>query len=133
MSLSEQELRALREIEESLMADDPKFSNSVRSVGNSGGGQGGFPLRAVALGVVGLIMLIGGVALAQISMWFIVLSILGFLVMFGAGIWGLRGGGATPASASRSTSNKGGGKKKDPQPRPKSRMEDDFRRRFGEH
>ena len=29
MSLSEQEMRALREIEQSLFADDPKFGSSV--------------------------------------------------------------------------------------------------------
>ena len=132
MSLSEQELRALREIEESLMADDPKFGNSVKSAEKTAGGQGGFPLRALAIGVVGLIMLIGGVALAQISMWFIAISIAGFLVMFGAGIWGLQGGGVAPGSGSQ-TSDASQKQKNASGGRPKSRMEDDFRRRFEGH
>ena len=71
MSLSEQEQRTLREIEESLLADDPKFGASVSEPASFGGSGGAVTLRGVALVVVGLCMLIGGVALAQQSLWFL--------------------------------------------------------------
>ena len=95
MSLSEQEQRTLREIEESLLADDPKFGASVSEPTSFGGSGGAVTLRGIALVVVGLCMLIGGVALAQQSLWFIALSIAGFLVMFAAGVWMLRGDGSS--------------------------------------
>lgn len=89
MALSEQELRALREIEQSLMADDPKFGSSVSGVGLQ---EPSFSLslKVVAIFVLGLAVLVGGIALSQQNMWFVALSVLGFLIMFGAGIWGIR-------------------------------------------
>ncbi len=129
MSLSEQELRALQEIERSLLEGDPNFGSDVSEGSSFGSGSGAVTLRGVALVVVGLVMLIGGVALAQQSLWFVTLSIVGFLVMFGAGVWMLRGGGSVkspiPSKASRSPKkaapkNNGVG----------SRLEDNFRRRF---
>jgi hypothetical protein len=126
VSLSEQEQRALREIEQSLLADDPKFGTSV--AGGRGFGAAGTPgitLRGVALAVVGLVMLIGGVALAQQSLWFIALSVIGFLVMFGAGVWMLRGGGGSPVGrAGKRRVNRG--------QVPPSSLEENFRRRFEE-
>ena len=118
----------LREIEQSLLADDPKFGASV--AGDHGiGGTPGITLRGIALVVVGLVMLVGGVALAQQSLWFIALSVVGFLVMFGAGVWMLRGGGVSGASRAprQSTSDR----PKDPSSRG-NRMEENFRRRFEE-
>lgn len=88
MSLSEQELRALREIEQSLLADDPKFGASVS--GASVGPGIVFNLRATALFVLGLVLLIGGIALSQATMWFVALSVVGFLLMLGSGIWMIR-------------------------------------------
>lgn len=127
MSLSEQEQKALREIEQSLLADDPKFGASVAGDGN-GRGQGvGLTLRSVALAVLGLVLLIGGVALAQQSLWFIALSVFGFLVMFGAGIWALRGGGGKSAGSRSESSRKS---KKSGNSAFGSRMEENFRRRF---
>lgn len=127
MALSEQEQKLLREIEESLIADDPKFGSSVASAPERGTTGGGFRLtmRAVALIVLGLVLLISGVALAAESLWFIALSILGFVVMFIGGVWGLRAPAEAPA-ASRAQ-NAG------PQLRREgrgSRMEENFRRRF---
>lgn len=126
MSLSEQEQRALREIEQSLLADDPKFGSSV--AGGHGFGASGTPgitLRGVAIAVVGLVMLIGGVALAQQSLWFIALSVVGFLVMFGAGVWMLRGGGGSDIRrVSKRRPNRGRA--------PASNLEENFRRRFEE-
>ena len=129
MSLSEQEQRTLREIEESLLADDPKFGASVSEPASFGGSGGAVTLRGVALVVVGLCMLIGGVALAQQSLWFIALSIAGFLVMFAAGVWMLRGDGSgysvkkrdSGARAKKSAARRGGGSDK---------LEENFRRRF---
>mgnify|MGYP000954394768 CR=1 FL=1 len=117
----------LREIEQSLLADDPKFGASV--AGDHGSGTPGLTLRGIALVVVGLLMLVGGVALAQQSLWFIALSVVGFLVMFGAGVWMLRGGGASsaPKKPRRATKERSS----DPSSMG-SRMEESFRRRFEE-
>lgn len=91
MALSEQEQQQLREIEESLLADDPKFGASVASASRFQGGpeSGRLTMRSVALIVLGLCLLIGGVALAAQSLWFVSLSIIGFVVMFAGGVWAL--------------------------------------------
>lgn len=131
MSLSEQEQRALREIEKSLLAEDPNFGASVSSASSFGGSGGAVTLRGVALVVVGLVMLVGGAALAQTSLWFVLLSIAGFLVMFGAGVWMLRGPGDGSARSSRKKSKSGGaGSAKDSGAA--SKLEENFRRRFEE-
>ncbi|WP_301187292.1 DUF3040 domain-containing protein [Corynebacterium stationis] len=131
MSLSEQEQRALREIEKSLLAEDPNFGASVSSASSFGGSGGAVTLRGVALVVVGLVMLVGGVALAQTSLWFVLLSIAGFLVMFGAGVWMLRGSGDGSARSSGKKSKSGGaGSVKDSGAA--SKLEENFRRRFEE-
>ncbi|QPK78512.1 DUF3040 domain-containing protein [Corynebacterium lizhenjunii] len=128
MSLSEQEMRALREIEQSLLAEDPQFGSAVAQGHGSGTGPGAAQvnLRGVALVVVGILLLLGGVALAQQSLWFVTLSIAGFLLMFGAGVWMLRGGGAVSAT--------GSAPKRQRAPRSESKansnLEDSFRRRF---
>lgn len=119
MSLSEKEQQALREIESSLLADDPSFGSVSGAQSPAGGG--GLHLRGVALVVTGLVLLIGGVALSQVSLWFIALSIVGFLLMFGAGIWMLRDGSARDRRPSSSGQA----------PRMASRMEENFRQRFG--
>ncbi len=98
VSLSEQELRVLQEIEQSLMAEDPKFGRRAFQGSDFGSSTGRVTLRGIALVAVGLLMLIGGVALAQQSLWFVSLSILGFLVMFASGVWMLRGGAPTANS-----------------------------------
>ena len=131
MSLSEQEQRTLREIEESLLADDPKFGASVSEPTSFGGSGGAVTLRGIALVVVGLCMLIGGVALAQLSLWFIALSIAGFLVMFAAGVWMLRGDG----SGHSVQSHYSGARAKKPASRSggvSGKLEENFRRRFEE-
>lgn len=127
MSLSEQEQRALREIEQALMADDPKFGKSVSRDDALMGG--GLTLRGIALFVVGLVLLVAGVALSQQTLWFSALGVIGFLVMFGAGVWMLRGGGAGKVSATprggKISSGPAGGSLGD-------KMEENFRRRFEE-
>ncbi|MBK4145993.1 DUF3040 domain-containing protein [Corynebacterium macginleyi] len=133
MSLSEQEQRTLREIEESLLADDPKFGASVSESTSIGASGGVFTLRGVALIVVGLCMLVGGVALAQQSLWFIALSIAGFLVMFASGVWMLHGD--RPTSGVRKKSTKGKVRKAPPSRKNGvgSKLEENFRRRFEEN
>ncbi|MGD7003218.1 DUF3040 domain-containing protein [Corynebacterium halotolerans] len=127
MSLSEQEQRALREIEQSLLADDPKFGASVAGASDFGGQGGALTLRSIALGVLGLVLLIGGVALSQQSLWFIALSVVGFLVMFGAGVWALRGEGGKPKGGGFGRSSRGRGAGNSALG---NRMEENFRRRF---
>lgn len=136
MSLSEQEQRALREIERSLLADDPKFGASVSESSSSFGGDGGgaITLRGVALVVLGLVVMIGGVALAQQSLWFVALSVLGFLLMFGAGVWMLRGDSSSSKSNKSARSSKKSNKQRSSskQGGVSSKMEENFRRRFEE-
>lgn len=146
MALSEQEQQALREIEESLLAEDPKFGSSVSEEDSSftGFGEGGgLTLRGVALAVVGLLAVIGGAAAAQFSLWYIAISIIGFLIMFGAGVWMLRGGnssGSQLSAASLSnavsssiTSKNASASRNDGKRTLGDKMEERFRSRFDEN
>ncbi|MDY6050672.1 MAG: DUF3040 domain-containing protein [Corynebacterium sp.] len=128
MALSEHEQQMLREIEQSLLAEDPKFGASVRREVRQATAAGA-SLRGIALIVVGLLLLLGGVALAQQNMWFVALSVVGFIVMFGASVWMLNGGGKKNAPAAVASA------RRRPQPAAEGkglsgRMEDNFRRRF---
>jgi len=124
VSLSEQEQRTLQEIERSLLAEDPAFGNSVTRIAASpGGGAGRITMRSVALIVCGLVLLLGGVALATVNIWLIALSVVGFLVMLAGGILALRAPSSGPA-VSRPTSRVA-----KPAAR-SSKMEENFRRRF---
>lgn len=129
MSLSEHEQQALREIERSLLQDDPKFGSSVAEDSGFGGDGGAITLRGIALIVVGLLLLVGGVALAQQNLWFVSISIVGFLVMFASGVWMLRGRKEkTPSySGVRAKQKSVGG-----QGGVSGRLEENFRRRFEE-
>lgn len=126
MSLSEQEQQALREIEQSLLAEDPKFGSDVaHEAGFSDAPRTGqLTMRSVALMVLGIVLLIGGVALATMSMWAIVISVLGFGVMLAGGVMALR----TPVS------NPGPNRVASTGERQRSQrsvaMEENFRRRF---
>ncbi|WP_326546325.1 DUF3040 domain-containing protein [Mycolicibacterium sp. ND9-15] len=134
MPLSDHEQRMLDQIESALYAEDPKFASSVR------GGTLRTPstrrrLQGAALFVIGLAMLVSGVAFpaTQIS-GFPVLSVLGFMVMFGGVVFAitaprtLRGRDRAVAEpgAPRQKRAKGSGGSFS------SRMEDRFRRRFDE-
>lgn len=138
MSLSEQEQQRLREIEQSLLADDPKFGFSVEDDSSFGpAALGTFSLRGIAVGVIGLLMLVAGVALSQTSLWFIGLSAIGFLVMFGAGLWMLRstpGGDGTSRSsrpsAVRVTASRATQRTRGQRSSGGISMEERFRRRF---
>lgn len=126
MSLSEQEQRALREIEQSLLAEDPKFGSSVaeESGFSRGPRTGQVTMRSVALFVLGLVLLIGGVALASVTMWAVLLSVAGFAVMMAGGIMALRTP-SRPVPPSRS-----GARGQRPRSPRSAAMEESFRRRF---
>lgn len=147
MPLSEHEQRMLDQIESALYAEDPKFASSVRG-GRLRAATSRRRLQAAALFVLGLILLIAGVALPVKPGGFPIISLVGFAVMFGAGVLLImgnsRGGAKASASGNRSTDgpdDSGHGKPRGPGsgrprgPRNKSggfssRMEDRFRRRF---
>lgn len=134
MPLSDHEQRMLDQIESALYAEDPKFASSVR------GGTLRAPstrrrLQGAALFVIGLAMLVSGVAFkATMIGSFPILSVIGFIVMFGGVIFAITG----PRVAGRNAANTDQvGQQR--QKRAKgsggsftSRMEDRFRRRFDE-
>jgi hypothetical protein len=133
MPLSDHEQRMLDQIESALYAEDPKFASSVR-----GGGlrapTARRRLQGAALFVVGLGMLVAGVAFkATMIAGFPVLSVLGFVVMFGGVVYAITGprlsgrrDRSAPGPGARQRRPKGGGGSFT------SRMEDRFRRRFEE-
>ncbi len=134
MPLSDHEQRMLDQIESALYAEDPKFASSVR-----GGGlrapTARRRLQGAALFVVGLAMLVSGVAFHATWIGTLpILSIFGFIVMFGGVVFAITGprlSGRPATSGSNSGSlrqrrAKGGGGSFT------SRMEDRFRRRFEE-
>ncbi|MGV9479439.1 DUF3040 domain-containing protein [Gordonia aichiensis] len=99
MPLSEHEQRMLEQIESALYAEDPKFASSVerRRLGRSSGRR---RLQAAAIFVVGLVLLIVGPLVGLSIAGLPVVSLIGFLVMFGAGILALWGGGrSTPGDS----------------------------------
>ncbi len=134
MPLSDHEQRMLDQIESALYAEDPKFASSVRG--------GGFRaptarrrLQGVALFVVGLGMLVSGVAFHATWIGNLpVLSVLGFIVMFGGVVFAITGrrlsgrsdhSGSAPGGSRQRRARGGGGSFT-------NRMEDRFRRRFEE-
>ena len=124
MPLSEHEQRLLEQIERALYAEDPKFASTVR------GGRLRKPtrrrrLQGVGLFVLGLVLLVVGVAVPQLwlASSFPVLSVVGFLVMLGGAVLAVTSVGAGPKGAQA----------KNPEPdknRFTGRMEERFRRRF---
>ena len=129
MPLSDHEQRMLDEIENALYAEDPKFASSVR------GGTLRAPttrrrIQGAALFVTGLAMLVSGVAFkATMIGTFPVLSVVGFLVMFGGVIFAITGPRLSKA-ADRSASGGRQRRVKGAGGSFTSRMEDRFRRRF---
>ncbi|WP_232662319.1 DUF3040 domain-containing protein [Pseudonocardia sp. TRM90224] len=125
MPLSEHEQRLLEQIERALYAEDPKFASTVR------GGRLRKPtrrrrLQGVAAFLVGLVLLVVGVAVPQLwlASAFPVLSVVGFLLMLG---------GAVLAVTSVGASAKAGESKEQAEPDKNGftgRMEERFRRRF---
>jgi hypothetical protein len=133
MPLSDHEQRMLDQIESALYAEDPKFASSVR------GGTLRAPstrrrLQGAALFVLGLAMLVSGVAFkATMIGTFPILSVIGFIVMFGGVVFAITGPRvgtgermANDLTVQRQKRAKGPGGSFT------SRMEDRFRRRFDE-
>jgi len=134
MPLSDHEQRMLDQIESALYAEDPKFASSVRG-GTLRAPSARRRLQGAALFVIGLAMLISGVAFrATMIGSFPILSVIGFVVMFGGVVFAITGPRVSGAR-DRAGSEQGGQRQK----RSKgsggsftSRMEDRFRRRFDE-
>lgn len=143
MPLSEHEQRMLDQIESALYAEDPKFASHVRS-GRMRTASSKRRFQAAALFVLGLVLLIAGLALPFKPGGFPVVSLVGFVFMFGAGVLFILGGSrkGTPAGQGDAPSASGSGQaggSGSSGGKPKSgrkgggftsRMEDRFRRRF---
>ncbi len=141
MPLSEHEQRLLDQIERGLYAEDPKFASNVR------GGRLHRPSRrrrvqGIVVFVLGLAMLGAGVIVPPLGVAGILISVAGFLVMFGGAVlfWfavrnGADGGEAASESGSGGSGGRGsGGGRKKPEGRQRGsfgqRMEERFRKRF---
>ncbi|MEJ2889010.1 DUF3040 domain-containing protein [Actinomycetospora aeridis] len=129
MPLSEHEQRLLEQIERALYDEDPKFASTVR------GGKLRRPSRrrriqGVALFVIGVVMLVLGVVFSSSTVGIIV-SVVGFLAMFGGAVLAITSFGARKkeAAAEGEAAAAGGASEKE-RSRFTSRMEERFRRRF---
>lgn len=137
MPLSEHEQRMLEQIESALYAEDPKFASTVRG-GRLRSATGRRRLQAAALFALGLFLLVAGIAAPFKPGGFPIISLIGFAVMFGAGVLLLIGGprmssgGGRAADAAPGASSGPGGQRAKPKKQGgfSSRMEDRFRRRF---
>jgi Protein of unknown function (DUF3040) len=132
MPLSDHEQRMLDQIESALYAEDPKFASSVRG-GNLRPPSARRRLQGAVLFIVGLALLVSGVPFyANVNHAFLIVSVVGFVVMFGGVVFAItapraaKGGGASPSEidGQRQKRGKGSGGSFT------SRMEDRFRRRF---
>lgn len=128
MPLSEHEQRVLEQIEQSLIADDPRFSAAVKSTDARVIAARKIRI-AVAVVLLGLVLLVLGVWLNQV-----VVGVIGFLVMFGGGVIGLMGlqtGRKAGPPVAGSGKGKGAGKSKaKARSSMKDRLEERLRRRF---
>ncbi|EUA27962.1 hypothetical protein I552_0220 [Mycobacterium xenopi 3993] len=94
MPLSDHEQRMLEQIESALYAEDPKFASSVRGAGLRAP-TARRRLQGAALFVIGLGMLVSGVAFkATMIGSFPILSVFGFVVMFGGVVYAITGPGS---------------------------------------
>jgi hypothetical protein len=124
----------LEQIENALYAEDPKFASNVRSR-RFGGSTARRRLQAAVLFIVGLVLLIGGLVVDVMIGGFPIISLVGFLVMFGAGLmalWGSRSGPTNGAAAAGSTSRRSSGREPRQGRKFSERMEERFNRRFEE-
>ncbi|MEV5839792.1 DUF3040 domain-containing protein [Nocardia sp. NPDC052112] len=137
MPLSEHEQRMLEQIESALYAEDPKFASSVRG-GRLRSTSSRRRLQAAALFVLGLFLLVAGIAAPVKLGDFPIISLIGFIVMFAAGVLLLLGGSKGIAKGDRSGNAQSGGASGGSGGRGRQRksggfserMEDRFRRRF---
>jgi hypothetical protein len=133
MPLSDHEQRMLDQIESALYAEDPKFASSVRG-GTLRAPSARRRLQGAALFVIGLAMLVSGVAFkATMIGSFPILSVIGFMVMFCGVVFAITG--PRSRGRDRAGSEQGGQRQKRSKGSGGSfttRMEDRFRRRFDE-
>ncbi|WP_406237851.1 DUF3040 domain-containing protein [Nocardia sp. NBC_01009] len=137
MPLSEHEQRMLEQIESALYAEDPKFASSVRG-GRLRSTSSRRRLQAAALFVLGLFLLVAGIAAPVKLGDFPIISLIGFIVMFAAGVLLLLGSSKSTAKGDRSGEAQSGGASGGSSGRGRQRksggfserMEDRFRRRF---
>src|SRR5688572_16885994 len=91
MPLSDHEQRMLDQIESALYAEDPKFASSVRG-GSLRAPSARRRLQGGVLFVIGLAMLVAGIAIR--ATWISslpVLSVVGFIIMFGGVVFAITG------------------------------------------
>jgi hypothetical protein len=127
MPLSEHEQRLLEQIERALYDEDPKFASTVR------GGKLRRPSRrrrvqGIALFVIGVVMLVLGVVFSSSTVGIIV-SVAGFLAMFGGAILAITSFGARKKESAAAEGEAPAATEKE-RSRFTSRMEERFRRRF---
>ncbi len=115
----------LEEIEQALIADDPAFAERHRATTSGGVSVG---IRSIAVFLLGLCVLVGGIALAQSSLWFVLLGLVGFFIMFAGGLMAFRPGGRS--GKKNPGKGRGGPKARGSSGGIADRMEDSFRRRF---
>ena len=108
MPLSEHEQRMLEQIESALYAEDPKFASSVRG-GRLRSTSSRRRLQAAALFVLGLFLLVAGIAAPVKLGDFPIISLIGFIVMFAAGVLLLLGSSKGIAKGDRSGNAQSGG------------------------
>jgi hypothetical protein len=129
MPLSDHEQRMLDQIESALYAEDPKFASSVRG-GTLRAPSARRRIYGAGLFVLGLAMLVTGVAVKALMIGgFPILSVIGFVIMFGGVVFAITGPRVaagldkSAGSATKQRRQRGGGSFT-------NRMEDRFRRRF---
>lgn len=100
MPLSEREQRMLKELEQQLQSDDPRFASSLEesAVGES------LNVRNLVLGLLVAVVGVGALIFGIYQQW-IPLGIAGFLIMGGGAYFATAGGGA----GSKNTGNGGNG------------------------
>lgn len=134
MPLSEHEQQMLDQIEQALYAEDPKFASTVR-----GSRLRKRPrrkrLQGIALFVLGILLLVGGLILDVRVASIPIISVVGFLVWFFGAVllWSsFRGGdeSAEQESSGKQSSGGGGNERKPKRNSLADRMEQRLRKRF---
>ncbi|EFV14391.1 DUF3040 domain-containing protein [Segniliparus rugosus] len=133
MPLSEHEQRVLDEIESALYAEDPKFASAPWGKGlRSPSSRIG--LQVAVLFVVGLVLLVLGVVVPfKFPGAFPIVSLVGFVVMFAAGIrwlWTSDSSGGAGGRVEARGGKRGQALRESRKPGLSERMEHRFRRRF---
>lgn len=124
MPLSEHEQRLFDQIERALYAEDPKFASTIRGARLRPSRRR--RIQGIALFVLGIALLVGGM-LVQFKVFAIpVVSVIGFLMMFAGAV-------LTLAAMRRGDAKAGGEEREETKPHRSGftqRMEERFRKRF---